>query len=250
MTCTEVKKLLSAFIDGELDPATSQEVERHLEGCPSCLSEVNRLQWLSKSLAEPPMVYPAPPGFEGKIRRAILLESGVHRPRIPHPSLIVAVAFSIFVVVGVTWWIAANVSGISRSDLIVQEIVQSHLRSLMADHLIDVVSSDQHTVKPWFDGKVDFSPTVRDLSADGFVLAGGRLDYVDNRPVAVIVYKRRLHVINLFSWPTTHPDEEAFSPATDNGYHIVAWHKEGMTYYAVSDVNESDLYEFVKAFLR
>jgi len=121
-----------------------------------------------------------------------------------------------------------------------QEVVASHLRSLMATHLTDVPSSDHHTVKPWFNGKLDFSPIVADFGDRGFVLAGGRLDYLGNRPVAALVYRRRQHVINLFTWPTSQPDL-AIGAFDQQGYHAFHWTRSHVTYWAASDLNLEEL---------
>ena len=136
--------------------------------------------------------------------------------------------------------------GSSAHDLLVREIVSSHVRSLMATHLTDVASSDQHTVKPWFKGQLDFSPPVKDLSKEGFKLVGGRLDYIGDRPVAALVYQRRKHFINLFIWPASTGSVADPTVFSRQGYNLIHWTEDGLTYWAVSDLNEKELEEFVQ----
>src|SRR5881398_1184742 len=128
------------------------------------------------------------------------------------------------------------------------QLIASHVRSLMANHLTDVPSSDQHTVKPWLDAKLDFAAPVVDLSGEGFPLIGGRLDYLDNHPVAALIYQRRKHFINLFVWPTTPADSKARETVTREGYNLLHWIEGDFTYWAVSDVNVSELQNFKRSF--
>jgi anti-sigma factor RsiW len=138
----------------------------------------------------------------------------------------------------------------ARTDAIVDQVVANHVRSLLAAHLVDVVSSDQHTVKPWFDGKIDFAPEVRDLSANGFPLVGGRLDYLDGKTVAALVYQRNKHPINLVITPTTTSRSASPSATTRRGYNILAWTNNGMKYWAISDLNQTELHEFTELLSR
>jgi anti-sigma factor RsiW len=136
----------------------------------------------------------------------------------------------------------------SSEQQLAQEIVSSHVRSLMASHVMDVVSTDQHTVKPWFNGKLDFSPPVKDLAARDFPLVGGRLDYLGGRSVAAVVFERHKHIINLFVWPAKKEDSKATSVAPGQGYNLIHWSAAGMVFWAVSDLNEKELMEFVQDF--
>jgi anti-sigma factor RsiW len=133
----------------------------------------------------------------------------------------------------------------SGSQLLAEEAVASHIRSLMADHLTDVASSDQHTVKPWFNGKLDFAPVVKDLTTQGFPLTGGRLDYLNNRRVAALLYKRGEHTINLFEWPSAEPDSNVTTLGL-KGYNVLHWTQAGISYWAVSDLNAAELADFAR----
>ncbi|MGZ6175913.1 MAG: anti-sigma factor family protein, partial [Candidatus Binataceae bacterium] len=134
--------------------------------------------------------------------------------------------------------------GGAPADVIAREVLTSHLRSLMPGHLMDVVSTDQHTVKPWFDGRVDFSPPVADFAAAGFRLIGGRLDYLDGRPVAVLVYQRRKHIVNVFVWPSPDGSQSAIENTTHDGYNLLHWRRGGMNYWMASDLNAQEMSDF------
>jgi anti-sigma factor RsiW len=158
-----------------------------------------------------------------------------------------AVAAAVLITFAMTWRIAPQLAGRHNSDAITQEIVSSHIRSLQPDHLYDVRSSDQRMMQPWFNGKLDFSPPVQDLAEDGYPLLGGRLDYVDHRPVAALVYQRRQHLINVFIWPEAKGTEEAvLSTKSMQGYNMIPWERGGMYHCAISDLNNGELERFTE----
>ncbi len=248
MNCQETQNLIHAYLDGELDLVKSLEIEQHLEDCPACSQAYKNQQALRAAIsANADTLYyraPAPlrKRIQSSVRRAGQTTSA---PRVM-PWRWLGVAASLVVVALVAWGLTRSLSAPSADDLLTQEVVASHVRSLMLNHLSDVASSDQHTVKPWFDGKLDFSPTVQDLANQGFPLIGGRLDYLDNRPVAALVYRYQQHFINLFVWPSTGTSNVNTSMTTRQGYHVANWTQSGMTYWAVSDLNDSEFQEFVR----
>jgi anti-sigma factor RsiW len=153
-----------------------------------------------------------------------------------------SIAFAVIAIV--SWGLVAIFRSPSADDMLAEEVIAGHVRSLMADHLTDVPSSDQHTVKPWFEGKLDFSPRVADLTQKGFTLVGGRLDYIGNKPVAALVYQRRKHFINLYVWLSAPGPALTGKSWTRQGYNLVRWTASDMTYWAVSDISPTELEEF------
>lgn len=227
MTCDQARDLISAYQDGELPADRQEDMERHLDGCADCSAILGRNLRLSEAIRSQAPVYAVPAGLVATPRRPAL----AWRPFAAGLSAGLAVAAALF-------WFTMH----APRDLSA-ELVGDHVRSLMATHLIDVASSDRHTVKPWFLGKVDFAPTVPDLAASGYPLLGGRLDYVARHPVAALVYAKQKHIINVF----VMPDRE--SASTDlNGYSILHWRVGDLGYWAVSDIPREDLAAFEKAF--
>jgi len=247
VACESEGRLLEAYFDGELDLVRTVEFEEHLKTCPDCARELSEQQAMRQSLRSSNLYERAPEGLRTRIR-AELPGGEVQRKLIPMPRRTViewlAVAAAIVIAIFLGARVIPNVGGQRQADLVAQEIVAGHIRSLQPGHLFDVQSTDQHTVKPWFDGKLDFTPPVVDLAPAGFPLVGGRLDYVDGRPVAALVYQRRLHFINLFVWPLTESQNSAPVPQVREGYNILHWAQGGMNFWAVSDLAGDELQTF------
>ncbi len=248
MSCHEVNGLIDAYVDRELDVVAASQFDRHLTECVSCRARIERYKELHDSVQAKILYYKAPEELGDKIhaqlRSAERAQDGsIRREWFPGwRGWAIAASLTALLVFSVALF--QMLRRPPASEIVAEQVVSSHIRSLMANHLSDVISSDQHTVKPWFSGKLDFAPVVKDLSSKGFPLSGGRLDYLDNRPVAALVYKRRQHTINLFLWPSADSDS---SPRTTiiKGYNVVHWSQSHMAYWAVSDLNAAELGEFV-----
>lgn len=246
MNCQEVRTLIDGYVDGELDPIRNREVEQHFRVCPTCAAVFNSHRALRTALRTGSLYRTAPPALRNRLQSSF-------KPAKPVPtwkSLMglrqwrwAAVAVSLALVSVITWRVALFLPTETADDRLIQEVTAGHVRSLMVSHLVDIPSSDRHVVKPWFTGKLDFAPSVADLTEQGFPLMGGRLDYVNGRAVAGLVYKRREHVINVFLWPSSAAVETRL--LDHQGYHLVYWTQSGMTYWAVSDLNSRELLEFV-----
>jgi anti-sigma factor RsiW len=239
MTCDEARILLHALIDGELDAGHAREVEDHIAGCAACAAELAAYRAMSKAVAGADLRYRAP----SALRRRI--EASLPQPQAPSRRAVLrgfamGSAVSAIAATGLVAIVLRN----DDAQRIESEVVSAHLRSLQAGHLTDVLSTDQHTVKPWFNGKLDVAPPVVDLTAQGFTLIGGRLDYVDTRPIAAIVYRRRAHVINLFVAQTASTERQAAKIETIQGFNIRRWSDRGLNYWAVSDLAADELAEF------
>ena len=245
MSCQESQEMRHAYLDGELDLTRSLEIEKHVRECASCARAYDELRSLQTVMRGETLRFPLPPGLERRVRSAVRQESGeVARPfrwRWLIPSI--SLALVVIIVAGLLF------SRTTTEDLVASEVVAGHVRSLMAGHLTDVASTDQHTVKPWFDGKLDFSPPVKDLTQQGFELIGGRLDYIANRPVAAVIYQRRKHFVNVFIWPASTASDTRPTAQVRQGYNLIHWTSAGMTYWIVSDLNLAELQQFAQDLL-
>src|SRR6266513_446385 len=269
MNCEKATKLMDGYLDGELDPVTSQTIEQHLRDCPNCDQAYTTHGSLIRVMGNAAPYYKAPAELRERIRSS-LREEMVARPmrnvgrdvqplfprRQPGPRTVLfgtswnwlALAAAILLAAIVGWNLLPRSQRPGTDQLLATQLIGSHVRSLMANHLTDVASSDQHTVKPWLDAKLDFAPPVVDLAGEGFPLIGGRLDYLDNRPVAALVYQRRKHFINLFVWPEKTGAARPTMAMSHEGYQLLHWADPDFNYWAVSDVNANDLQTFKQQF--
>lgn len=240
MRCTDAQILIESYVDGELDVVHTVEIERHLGDCRICSPMHQDTLELRSRIREEVPYFRASPDLQQRIRAIAREKAETGRSRVPLWAWSGAIAAVVLFAV-ITVGLVRRASESSREQMITQEIVADHLRSLMANHLTDVTSTDQHTVKPWFNGKLDFAPPVNDFAAEGFPLIGGRLDYLDGRPVAALVYQRRLHPINLFVWTAPEKYAEKATQQTRQGYSILFWARDGMTYCAISDLTVDEM---------
>lgn len=245
MDCQQSQHVLHAYLDGELDLVRSIEMEQHLKDCGACKSAYEQQQALRSAIGGGSLYYRAPNDLRKRVQSEL---RRVNSPKLAlnlrlRPMMSLATAAVLLVMV--TWAIDRSWRG-GATEAVVDQVVASHVRSLLVDHVADVASSDRHQVKPWFNGKLDYAPEVNDFASQGFPLIGGRLDYVNHRPVAAMVYGRRKHMINLFCWPTTDEDNAAFQELQRQGYHLVHWTKSGLEFWAVSDLKAAELQQFAK----
>ena len=246
MQCERTRELLDAYHDQELDLRERREVAAHLETCSNCSAIASEIRHVSQQLA---VVGREPVSTElrARITAALAKEDaqsssrltrilGVHAPGLMRQAAVLAFAC------GLTALATTMIlSRAEKSALLEREVVSAHLRSLLQESPIQVASSDTHAVKPWFSGRVDFSPPVKDLTAEGFPLLGGRVDYIGGRRVAALVYRRNLHIVNVFLWPSDNRGEVVPRVDALKGYNVLLWNNGGLTYWAVSDLNGDEL---------
>lgn len=268
MNCQEISELMDGYLDGELDPISSRKIEQHLEGCQKCEQAYAAHASLAQAITRGAPYYKASTELRQRVQSSLrdavgksasgapqenqvrVTRSRAERrpiaPGIPWNWLGLAAAIVLAAVLGSS--LLPQLRQPAPDQFLATQLIASHVRSLMANHLTDVPSSDQHTVKPWLDEKLDFAAPVVDLSGNGFPLIGGRLDYLDNHPVAALIYQRRKHFINLFVWPSGPDASRTQKTITRQGYNLLHWTDGDFNYWAVSDVSAGDLQTFQQLF--
>src|SRR5436853_4798800 len=247
MSHDEIRDMLHAYGDGELDLVSSREVEQHLRDCNECRVMQQQILALRNALTHSEPTHRAPARLRRNIRLALRREARSERESI---GLWPAFAISAALAALILGFFLFQTTRTSQEKAIVDQVVANHVRSLLATHLVDVASSDQHTVKPWFDGKVDFAPDVHDFSMSGFPLVGGRLDYLDGNTAVALVYQRNKHPINVFIMPATGNQETAPEVIIRRGYSVFHWAHGEMEYWAVSDLNQTELRQYADLLTR
>ena len=255
MNCDESELLLHALIDGELDAGHARDVETHAGTCSACAQKLASFRAMHEAMSDPSLKETAPAHLRGRIEALLATPASrvVSMREFLRPTrrsffggFAVGSALSAAVAAS---FVLAVIRG-DQEQTIADEVVSAHIRSLQAGHLMDVETSDRHTVKPWFNGRVDVAPPVIDLTAESFTLLGGRLDYIDNEPVAAIVYQRRKHVINLFVAQRLGGKHARTVSDSIQGYNVRHWSQDGLDFWAVSDIVGSELDEFVQKVAR
>jgi mycothiol system anti-sigma-R factor len=249
VACELSQSVLHGYLDGELDAARSSEFERHLETCRECASTLEAQESLRASLQRAQLREAAPAALRAKIRSSLPDAQPATSGRSHRGLQWIAVAAGIVVVMFVSWRMILPRQPYMTAGIGIEQVLDAHLRSLQPGHLTDVTSTDQHTVKPWFDGRLNFAPPVSDFSAEGFPLEGGRLDILNSQTVAALVYGRRKHLINVFVWPAEQRDS-TFRTGVTRGYNWIEWRRGGMEFCAISDVAPADLRQLAELLSR
>ena len=252
MGCAHIRGLLHGYADKELDLPSVVAVDNHLQSCAACRTIFDQCSALQSTVRRHASYFTASVALADRIR-AQIWELTASTPAMTvkprrqwfQPWQWLQVGAAIAATAALTWTTALQLNSPSQDDQISEQVIASYARSELTGHATDVATSDQHTVKPWLSGRLDFSPQVVDLTADGFPLIGGRLDYLDRRPVATLVYRHRQHSINLYVWPNSNSGRPAAMQAfSRRGYNLLHWNDGGMTYWAISDVGPADLKTF------
>lgn len=245
MNCADIRELIHSYLDDELDLTQALQMGKHLDRCDACHTVYQQARVLRSTVRGHATYYPAPAPLRSRVLRTVRASTPKPTPRtltIPWWNFGAALACTVLL----TWGLTMRLLIPAEAEHLPDDIVASHIRSLLASNAVDVPSSDQHTVKPWFNGKLAFSPPVQDLTVQGFALVGGRLDYVAKQPVAALAYRHRQHLINLFVWPAAGSGDSTVQTLSKQGYNLVNWTHAGMFFYAISDLNEAELAEFAR----
>lgn len=250
MNCAECEILIHALLDGELDAEHTHNVEAHVADCPVCAEKLKAFQAMRGAFAAADLKEASPASLRSRIEAVLpappaRAETVMPLVRPSRRSFFGGFAAGAALSGALAASLALTVFRTDTERTLADEVVSAHIRSLQPGHLMDVETSDQHTVKPWFDGKVDVAPPVIDLTALGFTLLGGRLDYIDGEPVASVVYRRRKHIINLFVARRLGSNHAFVSVRTVQGYNVRHWSSQGLDFWAVSDLDGDELGEFV-----
>ena len=244
--CYEIRLLIQADIDGELQPADAARVAAHLQHCPPCAEVQAQFLSLSERVRREVPSYPASDALRAALAARIAAAApapAIVPARVRRWPLMMSASFGAgFALVACLTLLVLPLQGLQLQD----EVVASHIRALQPGHLMDVVSTDQHTVKPWFDGRLPFAPPVKDLAALGFPLVGGRLDYLAGRPAAALIYRHGQHVIDLYAIAGADAPHPLSATGARDGYNFVRWTKDGMSFWAVSDLNGPELEAFTR----
>jgi anti-sigma factor RsiW len=249
MPCSISSERLGAYWDNELSESEATRLRAHIEQCGECTSRIREYTRIGAALNGTRARYPAPDTLRARIRSAMAADEEPRPVRARQRPEWFRLAAAVIITALVT---GPGTYAVARRDLAARStanaVVAAHVRSLMPGHLTDVASDEHHSVKPWFNGRVDLSPGVPNLDSLGFPLVGGRLDFIGDRAVAVVVYARRQHMINVFSWPDPAGESEPTAASTERGYHVLRWSAAGLETWVVSDLNTAELQEFVTAF--
>lgn len=256
MDCTESRSRLHAYLDQELDLPSVVAIDQHLASCPACKAIFARQSALQSGIRRHAEYYSAPAGLADRIRAKIgsaaaEVPATTPGPRWQWPQLRqwFQLGSAVAAAAVVSWIAAIQYSSPDENEIIAEQVIAGHARSVLTGHLVDVATSDEHTVKPWLSSKLDFSPPVTDLTGAGFPLVGGRLDYLDSRPVAALVYRHRKHVIDLFIWPDgTSGRGLPVQTLAKHGYNVLHWTEAGMAFWAISDLNAAELKTFAETY--
>jgi anti-sigma factor RsiW len=242
MQCREAHEVLSALIDDEVASEQQQAAKAHIAACSLCAEAARDYRRIGEQLRAVARL-PAPAGLGAKVRAQLASEARSFKADAPFDWRRIAQQAAVLVLVSglsglLSWQLAQSTFEKHRLE---RDIVAAHVRSLLQDGTVQIASSQSHAVKPWFNGRIEFAPPVKDLTTEGFPLIGGRLDFIDNRRIAALVYKRRLHVINVFMWPADGGNRILPTTSVLQGYNTISWTAGGMTFWAVSDLNAKEM---------